>query len=45
MGPPIELANGLKAGGPIVQDEKAIYWVEFGGELGSNGRVRKVAKP
>ena len=45
VGAPIELAKDLHLGGPMVQDDKAIYWAEYGGAFNANGRVRKVAKP
>ena len=40
---PIVLATGNLFAGPVTVDDKAVYWVEFGGT--SAGRVRKVAKP
>lgn len=43
VGPPIELARDLQLGGQLVQDEKALYWVEHPSDV--SGRVRKVAKP
>ncbi len=41
---PLVLATGLRGGGPIVVDDKALYWAEYGTTAG-DGRVRKVAKP
>lgn len=45
VGAPIVLANDLKFSGPIVADGNAIYWVEFGAQNTTTGRLRKVAKP
>jgi hypothetical protein len=42
---PIVLATGNLSSGPLTVDDSGVYWVEYGAFMGSNGRVRKVAKP
>ena len=43
--PPVLLASGNVNAGPMALDDSAIYWVEYGTDGLSNGRLRKVAKP
>jgi hypothetical protein len=42
---PLLLATGVRFSGPMVTDDRAIYWIEAGDALVSDGRVRKIAKP
>jgi hypothetical protein len=42
---PTVLATGNMYSGPLALDDKAVYWIEFGTDSQTNGRLRKVAKP
>ena len=42
---PVRLADKLRYAGPIVLDANAVYFLEFGGRSGANGRLLKIAKP
>jgi hypothetical protein len=43
--PALLLASANSGAGPMAQDDKAVYWVEYGEYTKPNGRVCKVAKP
>jgi len=43
--PPVVLATGNVFAGQMTVDDVAIYWNEFGSLNGTDGKVRKVAKP
>ena len=45
VGAAVLLASGNRNAGPMALDDSAIYWVEYGTDGLSNGRLRKVAKP
>jgi hypothetical protein len=42
---PVRLAGKLRFGGPIIPEPNVVYFLEYGGRNGANGRVLKVAKP
>lgn len=42
---PVRLVDKLRYAGPIVLDANAVYFLEFGGRSGANGRLLKIAKP
>jgi hypothetical protein len=44
-GGPTVIATGNLSSGPLAVDDSGVYWVEYGAFMGSNGRVRRVAKP
>lgn len=43
-GDPVRLADKLHYAGAIVTDATAVYFLEFGGRSGANGRLLKIAK-
>lgn len=43
-GDPVRLVDKLHYGGPLVTDANAVYFLEFGGRSGANGRLLKIAK-
>ncbi|HSO40198.1 MAG TPA: hypothetical protein VLT33_47050 [Labilithrix sp.] len=45
VGDPVRLADKLNFAGAIALDATAVYFLEFGGRGGANGRVLKIAKP
>jgi hypothetical protein len=42
---PVHLADDLAFGGPIAFDQNQVYWVEYGQDGTSTGRLRRIAKP
>jgi hypothetical protein len=42
---PVHLADDLAFGGPLALDAAQVFWVEYGKDATSTGRLRRVARP